>query len=102
MDDFIPEGDGQVASGSVFLPDPVVLEAEEQMLEREQNERDVHDPLGEYKCDTGMSVEDVSVIVNLKTLKGQFISQVQYWVGGGCGEECGKEEECCWPVCSQV
>ncbi len=23
-------------------------------------------------------------------------------MGGGCGEVCGKEEECCWPVCSQV
>ena len=23
-------------------------------------------------------------------------------MGGGCGEECEKEEECCWPVCSQV
>ncbi len=63
-DDCIPEGDGQVASDSASLPDPVVLETEEQMLERQQNERDVLDALGEYKC--------------------------------------GKEEECCWPVCSQV
>ena len=39
--DFIPEGDGQVASGSVSLPDPLALETEEQRLEREQNERDV-------------------------------------------------------------
>ena len=39
--DFIPEGDGQVASGSVSLPDPVALETEDQRLEREQNERDV-------------------------------------------------------------
>jgi len=30
-DDCIPEGDVQVASGSVSLPDPVVLETEEQM-----------------------------------------------------------------------
>jgi len=29
------------------------------MLEREQNGRDVLDALGEYKCDAGMSVEDV-------------------------------------------
>jgi hypothetical protein len=58
-DDCIPQGDGQVASGSVSLPDPVVLETEEQMLEREQNERDVLDALGAYKCDTGVSVEDV-------------------------------------------
>jgi len=28
------------------------------------------DALGEYKCDTRMFVEDVLVIVNLKTLKG--------------------------------
>ena len=46
-DDFIPEGDGQVASGSAFLPEPLVLETEEHMLEREQNERDFLDALGE-------------------------------------------------------
>ena len=40
------------------------------MLKREENERDVLDELGEYNCDTGMSVEDVNVIVNTKTLKG--------------------------------
>ena len=79
-----------------FLPDPVVVETEEQMLEREQNVRDVLDTLGEYDCDAGMSVEDVSAIVNIKTLKGRLIAH------NGCGEECGKEEECCWPVCSQV
>jgi hypothetical protein len=66
----IPEGDGQVSSGSVSLPDPVVLETEELMLEREQNERDVLDELDEYKCDTGMSVDDVPAIVSIKTLKG--------------------------------
>ena len=60
-DDFIPEGDGQVASGSAALPDPVVLETKEQMLEREQNERDVLDALGEYEYDSGMSVQDVKV-----------------------------------------
>ncbi len=57
-------------SGSVSRHDPVVLETEEQMLKREENERDVLDELGEYNCDTGMSVEDVNVIVNTKTLKG--------------------------------
>jgi hypothetical protein len=31
-DDFIPEGGGQVASGSASIPDPVALETEEQML----------------------------------------------------------------------
>ena len=43
------------------------------MIEREQNDRDVLDALGEYKCDTGMSEEDVTVIVNIKTLKGRLI-----------------------------
>ena len=43
--DFIPEGDGQVASGSASLPDPVALETEEQTLEREQNEHDVLEAL---------------------------------------------------------
>ena len=32
-DDFIPEGHGQVASGSASLPDPVTLDAGEQTLE---------------------------------------------------------------------
>ena len=39
-----------------------VLETEEQMLERKQNERDVLDALGDYKCDAGMSVEDVRLL----------------------------------------
>ncbi len=56
-DDFIPEGHGQVASGSASLPDPVVLETEEQMLEREQNKRDVLDALGEVKCDADVRVQ---------------------------------------------
>ena len=32
------------------------------------------DALGEYECDAGMSVEDVPVIVNIKTLKGRLIT----------------------------
>jgi hypothetical protein len=51
-DDFIPGGHGQVASGSASLPDPVALDTEKQTLEREQNERDVLETLGEYRCDT--------------------------------------------------
>jgi hypothetical protein len=78
-DDCIPQGDGQVASGSASLPDPVVLETEEHMLEREQNERDVLDALGKYKCDAGMSVEDVPAVVKIKALG---CTQVQYWVPG--------------------
>jgi hypothetical protein len=38
------------------------LETEEQTLEREQNERDVLEALGDYKYDTGMSVENVLVV----------------------------------------
>jgi hypothetical protein len=60
--DFIPEGDGQVASDSAFLPDPVALKTEEQMLEREQNEHVFSEALGEYKCDAGMSVEIVPAV----------------------------------------
>jgi hypothetical protein len=44
------------------------------MLERGQNERDVLDALGKYECDAGMSVEDVSAIVHVKTLKGRLIA----------------------------
>jgi hypothetical protein len=74
-DDFIPEADAQVVSGSASIPDPVVVETEEQMLEREQNERDVLDTLVEYECDAGMSVEDVPAIVNITwTLKGRLIA----------------------------
>jgi len=47
----------------------------EHTLEREQNERDVRETLGEYKCDAGMSVQNVPVIVNIKILSGRFIAQ---------------------------
>ncbi len=73
-DDCIPEGDGQVESGSASLPDPVVLETEEQMHEKEQTERDVLDVLGEYKCDFGMSVKNVPAILHIKTLKVRLIA----------------------------
>ena len=49
-DDFIPEDHGQVASGSASLPDPVVLETGEQMLEREQDVRVVVNVVGDDKC----------------------------------------------------
>jgi hypothetical protein len=69
-DDFLPEGHGQVASGSASLPDPVALETEVQRLEREQNERDVLEALGDYtECDARMSVENVPAVVNIKTRK---------------------------------
>jgi hypothetical protein len=72
--DFIQEGDGQVASGSASPPDRVALETEEQMLEREQNEHDILEALGEHKGDEGTSVENVPAVVNIKTLTGRFIA----------------------------
>ena len=71
-DDFISEGDGQAASGSVSLRDLVVLETDSGKLEREQNERDVLEALGEYN---GMSVENVPAVVHIKTLKVRFIAR---------------------------
>ena len=66
---------GQVVSDSAFLhsaslSDPVALETEEQRLEREQTELDVPEALGDYKCDAGISVENVPAVVDIKTLAG--------------------------------
>ena len=63
-------------------------------LERERNERDVLEALGDYKRDTGMPVEN-DVHGCKQKQKGDILTQVLYWVDGGGGEECGKEEECC-------
>jgi len=73
---------------------------------RTYNERDctvmVFDALGKYKCDTGISVEEVPAIVNIKTLKGRLIAH-KFNTGWALGVvNSGKEEEYCWPVCSQV
>jgi hypothetical protein len=91
----IAEGDGQVASGSASLPDPVDLDTEEQTLEREQNERDVLEALGECKCDYGMFVEDVTVIVIIKRLKGRLIAHKFNTGWTMVCKECRKEEERC-------
>jgi hypothetical protein len=53
-DDFIQEDDGQVASGSATLPDPVDLQTEEQRLERGQNEHDVLEAVGEWAAVVNM------------------------------------------------
>jgi hypothetical protein len=77
-------------------------EAEEQTLEREQNEWDVLEALGGYTCDAGMSVDNVTAVVNIKTLKGRVIAQ-KFSTGRVAGVvKSGKEGECCLPVCSQV
>jgi hypothetical protein len=36
--------------------------------------RHVLEALGDYKCDAGMSVQNVPAVGNIKTLKGQFIA----------------------------
>ncbi len=46
----------------------------EQRLERKQNERDVLEVLGDHKCDTGVSVENVPAVFNIKAVKGGFIA----------------------------
>ena len=55
------------------------------------------DTLGEYKCnkwDDGMSVETVSAIVNIKTLKGRLIAH-KFNTGWAVGVvKSGKEGEC--------
>jgi hypothetical protein len=53
----------------------VALETQEQRLEREQNACDVLEALSDYKCDAGMSVENVPAVVNIKTLKRRFIAR---------------------------
>jgi hypothetical protein len=76
-DDFIPEGNGQLVSGSVSLPVVTLYPwRQERTLEREQNERDVLEALDEYKCTAGISFENVSVVVNIKTLKPSLQSSI--------------------------
>ena len=45
---------------------------------------------------------DIVMVVNKNTEGTIYSTQVLYWVDGEGGEECGKEERCCYPVCSQV
>ena len=56
--------DGQVASDSSSLPDPVALEIEEKQL----------DTVGDYECPPGMSVESVPEVMNIKVLKMVLIA----------------------------
>ena len=37
---------------------------------QDENEQEILEALGDYKCDAGMSVENVPAVVNIKTLKG--------------------------------
>jgi hypothetical protein len=49
--------------------------------------------LGGYKCGIGMSVENVPVVVNIKTLKGRFTAH-KFSNGWAMGVvKSGKEEE---------
>ena len=62
---------------SASRPDPVAsytgADARKKGAER-QNERDFLEALGEYKCDTGVSVENVPAVFNIKAVKGGFIA----------------------------
>jgi len=79
------------------------VETEEQTLEREPNEREAFDAVGDYECPLGLSVEDVPELVKITTLKRRLLAhRFSTAVGGGWGEESRKEEESWWPVCSQV
>ncbi len=75
-DDFIPQGHGQVASGSASLPDPAVLETEEQRLERERNEHDVLEALSEKKSVAGLFAVNCkssrNVLLDSKTKRGRL------------------------------
>ena len=54
-------------------------------FEREKNHRDVLEALGEHKCDTGMSVENVREVVYISTLKGRFkLLQTKSLLGVWC------------------
>ena len=49
-----------------------------------------------------MSVENVTAVVNIRTVKGRFNAH-KFSSGWAVGVvKSGNEEECCWPVCSQV
>ena len=55
----------------------------------------VLEALGDYKCDAGMSVENVPAVVNITTLKGRFIVH-KFSTGWPVGVvKSGNEEECC-------
>ena len=70
------------------------METEKERFEREQNECDVLESLGDYKCDAGMPVENLPAVVNIKTLKGRLIA---HKFSTGWSVEVvtsGKEEKC--------
>jgi len=48
--------------------------------------------LGEYKCDAGMSVENVPAVVDIKTLKGRFITH-KFSTGWAVGVVKGVEKK---------
>jgi hypothetical protein len=52
------------------------LETEEQMLEREQNERDVLEALGEYKFSTGWAVGVVKSVERKKSVAASLHSSM--------------------------
>ena len=84
-DDFIPEGHGQVTSDSASLPDSVALQTEEQTLKSEQNERDVPETLGEYKCDAGNICRECACGCSHKNTGGTILLHTSSLLGGWWG-----------------
>jgi hypothetical protein len=50
-----------------------------------------------FKCDTGMSVENLPAVVNIKSMKGLFIAH-EFSTGWAVGVVKSGEGECFWPV----
>ena len=57
-----------------FIPDAPCDTSVETQNFGKQNEGDFLEGLGDYRCDTRMSVKNVHTVVNIRTLKGRFIS----------------------------
>ena len=67
IDDEVDSDDEKPASAS--LPDPVLIESEEDRLSREADAIDALEAVGDYVPDGTVMVEDVPRDINLKTLK---------------------------------
>jgi hypothetical protein len=76
---------GLESEGSSSLPDPIPIETDAQRVAREERERAELDAVGGYKCDPGVTVEEVPEEVTFQILKKRFIAhrfQTGWEVGG--------------------
>jgi hypothetical protein len=65
---------GLESEGSSSLPDPIPIETDAQRVAREERERAELDAVGGYKCDPGVTVEEVPEEVTFQILKKRFIA----------------------------